>query len=174
MASDRRGLLVTALVAFGAAAAVFAWVPAVWPNPLPEGTVPPGRLPQLRAAAVAVDAACARGDLRAFAAATTPAHRDDLQRRLATLDRALDADTLRALGADVAQAEWLDRPLLAGEVRGDRIVLAVARPAGDGAQVLAFAWDGQRLRFDGSYHAVGVRTRAAAAAAVAAGFAPAR
>ncbi len=73
---------------------------------------------------------------------------------------------MRALGADGAQAEWLDGRLLAGEVRGDRVVVAVARPAGDGAQVLAFVWDGQRLRFDGSFHAVGVRDAVAAAAAV--------
>jgi hypothetical protein len=175
MAREARGLAVTALVSFGAAAAVFAWLPATWPNPLPQGTVrAEGGVPKLRAAAVAVDAACVRGDLAAFAEATTTSHRDELQRRLATLDRALDADTLRALGADGAQVEWLDRPLLAGEVRGDRIVIAVARPGGDGAQVLAFVWDGRRLRFDGSYHAVGVLDATVAAARVAAGFATRR
>jgi len=114
-----------------------------------------------------------RVDLAAFAETTTSAHRDDLQRKLATLDRALDGKTLRALGADGAQAEWLDRPLLAGEVRGDRVVVAVARPGGEGAQVLAFVWDGRRLRFDGSFHAVGVHDASAAAAAVGAAM-PAR
>lgn len=169
MASDRQGLLVTALVAFGAAAAVFAWLPATWPNPLPQGIVRPATpLLELRRAAVAVDAACVRGDLRAFVEATTPQHRDDLQRRLAVLDRVLDADTLRALGADGSPAHWFARPMLAGEVRGDRAVIAVARAGGDGAQVLTFVWTGQRLRFDGSYHAVGVTAPAAAAARVAA------
>lgn len=167
MASDRRGFLVTALLAFGAAALVFAWYPAVWPNPLPQGAVRAGQsVPRLRAAAVAVDAACGRGDLAAFAEATTSAHRDDLQRQLLPLDRVLDAATLRELSTDGALAEWLDAPLLAGEVRGDRVVVAVARPGRDGAQVLAFVWDGRRLRFDGAHHAVGVRDAATAAVVV--------
>ena len=53
MASERRGYLVTALLAFGAAALVFAWCPTTWPNPLPQGAVRAERsLPRLRAAAV--------------------------------------------------------------------------------------------------------------------------
>jgi hypothetical protein len=171
MGLERRGLLVTALVAVGGAAAVFAWLPAAWPNPWPQGPVSAAHaLPRLRGAASAVDAACARGDLAAFAAATTAAHRTGLQRRLAALDRPLDAATLRALGADAALTQWLELPWLAGEVRGERIVIAVARPGGDGAQLLAFVWDGRRLCFDGSRHAPGVHTAAAAAARVATSF----
>lgn len=170
MAGDGRGLLATALVAVGAAAAVFACLPATGPNPLPQGALEPqSALPRLRLAAGAVDAACGRGDLRAFADATTAAHREDLQRRLQPLDRTLDGTTLRALGGG-AQADWLGRPLLAGEVRGDRVVVAVARPFGDGAQVLAFVWNGRRLCFDGSHHAVGVTDAASAAARVALAF----
>lgn len=171
MATDGRGLGLTALVAVGAAAAVFACLPSVCPNPLPEGSLAPAALPQLRRVAAALDAACARGDLGAFVTATTDSHRDELRRRLLPLDLALDGATLRAFGADGALAAWLDRPLLAGAVRGDRIVVAVLRSNGDGAQVLAFVWNGQRLCFDGSCHAVAVTDRAGAALRVAAGLA---
>src|SRR5262245_61880184 len=119
MARDATGLLITSLVAFGAAALVMAWTPAAWPNPLPQGALPRAQpVPTLRAAAVAVDAACARGDLVAFASATTAAHRVGIERRLAAVERPLDAGTLRALHAEGALAPWLDGPVLAGEVRG--------------------------------------------------------
>ncbi len=152
-------------VSLGASALVFAVLPGDWPNPLPEGPLDLGRgASRLRAAAAAVDAACARGDLAAFGETTTPAHRQQLARRLQTVDLRLDAGTLRDLGNRVGN--WLDLPLLAGRVHGACTAVAVARPAGDGAQVLTFVWDGQRLRFDGSRHAAAVRSTSAAVAAV--------
>lgn len=164
MGLDRGGWLATALFAFGAAALVLALVPAAWPNPLPQGDVAPAdALPKLREAATAVDAACSRGDLAAFANATTAQHRADLQQRLAALQLPLDSATLRELAVDAALTPWLDQPLLAGEVRGDRVVVAFARPGGDGAQCLAFVWSGRGWRFDGARHAVGVGTAAGAA-----------
>lgn len=153
---ERRGWLATVLAALGATALVFALVPPTWPNPLPQGPVQQAQaLPRLRAAAAAVDAACSRGDLAAFASATTASHRSELLRRLQAFDRRLDAATLRALSADASLLPWLERPLLAGEVRGDRIALVFARPDGFGAQLLTFAWDGRRLCFDGGRQLVG-------------------
>ncbi|MFN7590756.1 MAG: hypothetical protein ACK5UQ_19925, partial [Planctomycetota bacterium] len=65
-------------MSLGLAALVFAWLPGAWPNPLPEGRIAdPGAVVALRRAAAAVDAACQRGDVQAFAAATTEAHRQD-------------------------------------------------------------------------------------------------
>ncbi|MBX3463073.1 MAG: hypothetical protein KF830_07870 [Planctomycetes bacterium] len=172
MDRDGRGFAIAALLALGAAALAFAWWPGPWPNPLPPGPLRPAlALPRLRATAGAVDAAARRGDVAAFAAATTDGHRTDLARRLRAVDRELDGATLRALGAEGGQAAWLERPLLAGEVRGNRIVVAVARDGGEGAQVLAFVWDGLRLAFDGSHHAVGVADAATAATRIAASFA---
>ncbi|MEO6593960.1 MAG: hypothetical protein ABIP94_04330, partial [Planctomycetota bacterium] len=100
-----RGLLVTVCLSVGAAAAVLAWLPAGWPNPLAQGALDVERaVPQLRAAAAAVDAACVRGDLLAFGEVTTAEHRDELVRRLRAVDRPLDGEALRELGDVAGQA----------------------------------------------------------------------
>ncbi|MBP8299530.1 MAG: hypothetical protein KA020_04135 [Planctomycetes bacterium] len=165
-----RSYLFTALLAVGSAAVVFAFLPGAWPNPLPQGPLESeGSLLRLWAAAAEVDAACHRGDVAAFDAVVTPAHRERLQRQLAAVDRSLDAEALRSfsLDRDRAYSEQLVQPLLAGEVRGQRAVVAVQRAKKDGAQLLAFVWDGHVWRLDGSYHEAAVRTPANARAAVA-------
>ncbi|MBL8752816.1 MAG: hypothetical protein JNK15_05900 [Planctomycetes bacterium] len=164
MAIDR-STLVTACIAIGAAGVVFAFLPGAWPVPVDDAFVPDRVMPALRASAAAVDAACARGDAEAFASATTAAHRAELQARLAVVDRALDADTLREL-ADNGVVDWLVGEPVAGVHRGARTAVAVARRSGDGVQVLAFEWDGRRWRFDGSEQAQQARSPAAAKAAV--------
>lgn len=175
MPNDRRGVLLTAIVSLGAAALVFGFLPGAWPNPLPQGPIEDPRLvPSLAAAVDAVAAACDGGDLRAFDAAVTSAHRERLQRQLSVVEGALDQRTLRALGDQTRRIDWLAQPLLAGEVRGARAVVAVQRPADDGAQVLGFVWDGHRMRFDGSHHATGVRTVVAAKQVVEAALAEPR
>lgn len=165
MAIDR-GWAATVCVAAGAAALVFAAVPAVWPVPVPEGPAGPALLPGLVASAAAVDAACARGDTTAFAAATTAAHRRTLARHLAVLDQTLDAAALRALAAR-PQVDWLAAEPLAGTVRGNRSAVVVPRADGQGAQVLAFEWDGQRWRLDDCRHVRAVQDAATAAAVAA-------
>jgi len=170
MASDRRGLWLTALLAVGAAGVVFGFLPGAWPNPLPQGTLDAeGSRLRLWAAANAVDAACARGDVAAFAGVVTDAHRDRLGRELGAMDRSLDGAALRDLGTrrGLDYSAWLARPLLAGEVRGPRAAVAVQRPAGDGVQVLSFVWDGHVLRLDDSRHSPQCKTAAMARAAVA-------
>lgn len=165
-----RGLLSTVVVALGAAAAVFGFLPGAWPNPLPDGPVEEDRsVLRLWAAAAEVDAACARGDVAAFDASVTSAHRERLARELAAVDRRLDGSALRDLSGDRERAysELLVQPLLAGEVRGKRAVVAVQRPGKDGAQLLSFWWDGRTMRLDDSRHAAAVRTPAHARAAVA-------
>lgn len=170
MAIDRTtGLLLTA--SLGAAAVVFALLPGAWPNPLPEGElVEPGQAYELRRAAAAVDAACVRGDVDAFVAATTEAHRKAMEQSLTALDRRLEPSTLREIGARTSQARWLDGKALAGEVRGRQAAIAVERPDGAGAQILRFLWDGRQFRFDGAQHAPVVRDASGAKAAVAATF----
>ncbi len=168
--ANNRSLLYTVFGSLGAAAVVFGFLPGAWPNPLPQGPVEEeGSVLRLWAAAVVVDSACHRGDLEAFDASVTPAHRERLTRQLATLDRPLDAETLRGFSLDRERAysEMLVQPLLAGEVRGKRAVIAVLRPSKDGAQLLSFLWAGHVLRLDDSHHATGVRTPAHARAAVA-------
>lgn len=166
--SAGRGWLVTILCGLGAGALAFGLAPGRWPNPLRDGTtLAPDDLRELAAAAGAVEAACARGDVEGYAAATTAAHRQRLQRQLAVVDGVLDGGTLRALGSAHGRIDWLQQPLLAGHVHGTRVAIAVARPEGDGCQLLAFVWDGRRLQFDGSRHLPAVRSPAAAAAAVA-------
>jgi hypothetical protein len=173
MASDARSTAVTALLALGAAAFVWPWLPGAWPMPLPQGPLDEASIEPLAGAAAALDAACANGDAAAFAGGVTAAHRDRLERDLAAVERGLDAATLRALGAqrELRYADWLRQPLLLGEVRGDRAVVAVRRPRGDGAQVLAFVWDGAGLRLDAAWHAASAGSRAAAGRAVDAAFA---
>lgn len=169
MASNS-GLGWTVLAALGAAAVVFGFLPGQWPNPLPEGPVAQDRsVLRLWAAAVDVDDACARGDVVAFDATVTKAHRERLARELAAVDRPLDGSALKDLSTDRERAygELLVQPLLAGEVRGKHAVVAVQRPGKDGAQLLTFWWDGWRLRLDDSRHAAAVRTPAHARAAVA-------
>lgn len=166
MAIDRTSaLLVTA--SLGAAAVVFALLPGAWPNPLPEGELlDPGKAYELRRAAAAVDAACARGDVDAFVAATTPAHQKAMAQSLSALDRRLEPRTLREIGARTSQARWLDGKALAGAVRGRQAAVAVERPDGTGAQILRFLWDGRQFRFDGARHAPIVRDAVDAKAAV--------
>jgi hypothetical protein len=168
MATEWRGLVLTATTSVGLAAIVFACLPGPWPNPLPEGRMDPGEaVRRLLPAAAVVDAACAAGDPDAFAEATTESLRRRLRRGIAACGQQLDADCLRAMGAASPLARWFERPALAGEVRGGQAAIAWLRQTGDGAQVLSFQWDGKRLRFDGSHHEVGVRDRDAARAAVA-------
>ncbi len=159
-----RGLWTTVCLSVGAAAVAFALWPAAWPAPAGGGrfdaeVVVPG----LRATAAAVDAACARGDTEAFAAVTTSAHRGLLDQHLHAVDRQLDATTLRAL-AETSQVDWFREPPLAGSSRGLRTVVAMPRPNRDGAQVLAFEWDGWRWRLDGSHYVAAVRDAATAVA----------
>lgn len=165
-----RSLLTTALLSLGAAGLVFACLPGAWPNPLPEGPIDAEYdVLQLWAAAAAVDAACYRGDIAAFDAVVTPAHRQRLQQQLAAFDRTLDGATLRdfSLDRDRDYSEMLNQPVLAGEVFGKRAAIVVQRPGGDGAQLLSFLWDGKVLRLDDSRHVTAVRSKANARAAVA-------
>lgn len=165
MAIDRSFFCVLCL-SLGGSALTFACLPGAWPVPVADGVFEPAVvLPSLRASAAAVDAACARGDSAAFAAATTDAHRAELDSRLAAVDRKLDAATLHEM-ADQSLGDWMQQPTWAGVVRGGRTVVAVGRPEGDGAQLLAFEWDGRRWRFDGSQHQRSVRNASAAMAAV--------
>lgn len=167
MIRDPRSMVATALLAVGAAALVFAWTPGAWPNPLPDGPVGSAdAVRQLAETTSAVAEACARGDVPAFAAATTGEHRERVARRLAAVDGVLDGATLQTFGAEAGRIDWCAQPLLAGEVRGVRTAIAVARPDGDGAQLLSFVWDGRRMRFDGARHAPSARSPAAARAAV--------
>jgi hypothetical protein len=153
MATDRFSWPGVACVALGAAALVFPWLPAPWPNPLAELEAAPGALqrvaPIVRAAG-AVDAACVRGDERAFRAATTAACRRELAGQLAIVEGALDAATLREIGAARPLSSWLHLPVVASRVDGTRGAVAVERPGTEGVQVLRFVWDGQRLLFDGA------------------------
>lgn len=166
--NERRAWLATTLLALGAGALAFAALPGRWPNPLAEGdAIAPAALRELAAAAAAVDAACARGDGDAFAATTTASHRQRLTRHLAAVDGVLDGGTLQALGNEAGRVDWLAQPVLAGHVRGDRAAVAVARPEGDGCQLLVFVWDGRGMRFDGGRHLPTVRSRAEADAVVA-------
>lgn len=175
MVRDLRGLFVTACLAIGAAAVVFPFLPGRWPNPLHEGTVARADdVQRLAATNAAVADACARGDVGAFEAATTSAHRASLARGLAAVDAVLDTRTLRAIGESVGRCDWFALPLLAGEVRGTRAVVVIARPHGDGAQMLSYVWDGRHLRFDGGRHLPAVRTTDAARTAVATEFAAPR
>jgi hypothetical protein len=164
MASDR-GLWIVACASLGAAALCFAHWAGPRPTPSRDGRFDHDVvMPGLRQAAAAVDAACARGDAAAFAAATTPAHRAALAQRLRGVGGALDGAALRAL----AQAPTLDHfaaPPLAGALQGRRS--AVALPLERGAQVMTFEWDGERWRLDGCHQAPSVRDAAAAEAAVA-------
>lgn len=165
MAIDR-GVWIAACLGTGAAAVVLAWSPGAWPVPAQDGRFDEAQLlPGLRAAAAAVDAACARGDAQAFAAATTASHRQSLDQRLQAVDLGLDAGALKELAAS-PQVDWLAQAPLAGFVQGPRTAIACPRPAGDGAQVLTFEWDGRRWLFDGSFQALGVRDAESATAAV--------
>jgi|JRYL01.1.fsa_nt_gb hypothetical protein len=139
---------------------------ALQPLPPSDGPVTERALGTVRAAAAAVDAACQTGDLAAFAARTTAAHRARLDQRLALLDRRLDAETLAAQAVAGHYRTVLDRAPWAGAAAAGRVVVAVPRPAGDGAQVLVFEWDGERLRLDASWHQPTVRDAPAASAAV--------
>jgi len=168
MAIDK-SLAITACLSLGAAGLVLAFLGGAWPNPLPQGPLDDERsLLRIWAAGAAVDAACSRGDLGAFADAVTPALRERLAQRLAAVDRPLDGTALRELGRGRQRpyAELLVQPLLAGEVRGEHVVVAVRRPERDGAQVLTFVWDGRTLRLDDSRHEPAVQTTARARTAV--------
>jgi len=165
-----RSLGVTVLLALGAAAAVIGYAPGPWPNPLPQGELDSERsLLRLWAAATAVDTACRAGDVQRFAAVVTAQHRENLQRQLAAVDQTLDASTLRALGRQRVHDHgiMLAQPLVAGEVRGRRAVVAVEHPKGAGVQLLAFEWDGRVLRLDDSRPVPAAQSVAAARAAVA-------
>ncbi|MBL8750878.1 MAG: hypothetical protein JNK78_17085 [Planctomycetes bacterium] len=169
--TERRGLVATALFAVGAAAVVFACLPGAWPCPLRQGPVTSAaEVPEVVAAVRAAAAACTSGDAAAFAAATTRDHRERVTRQLAAVDATLDARSLRAIGAEGARVDWFAQPMWAGLVRGRRAVVALARPEGDGAQLMSFVWDGHRVLFDGARHAPNVRSSTAAQAAVQAAF----
>ncbi len=169
--TDRRGFVAIALFAIGAAALVFAWTPGAWPCPLREGPVMSAAdVPEAVAAARAAAVACTNGDVAAFAATTTRDHRERVARQLAAVDAALDTRSLRAMGVESARVDWFAQPMWAGLVLGRRAVLALARPEGDGAQLLSFVWDGRRVLFDGARHAPNVRSSVAAQAAVQAAF----
>jgi hypothetical protein len=164
MASERSGWLAVVLAVCGGVCWWGATAARVPPNPLLHGAADgSGVVPALAAAVRAADAAAAAGDLAAFVVAVTPELRARLAQQLQLYDRALDGTALRALPA---QAGWLEAPLLAHAVDGDRAAVALARPDERGAQVLSFAWDGQVLRFDGSIHAIAARGGDAAQVAV--------
>ena len=170
MASDRRGLWLTSLLALGAAGVVFGFLPGPWPNPLPQGKLDTeGSVLRLWAAASAVDAACTLGDVEAFGGLVTLQHRERLARELSVVDRPLDSASLRDLSTrrGMDYSEWMVRPLVAGEVLGQRAVVAVQRPEGDGVQVLSFVWDGRVMRLDDSRHRAQVNSPAMARAEVA-------
>jgi len=163
-----RGWVATILLSLGAAAVVMA-APAAWPQPFADGPIDPEQvLPPLRAAAAAVDAACARGSAGDFAAVTTAAHRRDLDRSLQVFDRAADGALLRELGRRQLAGRWLDGAPLAAHVRSGRLVLAMRREGGDGAQLVAFVWDGRTWLFDGTRQLPLVEVADAAAAVAAA------
>ncbi|MBL8724144.1 MAG: hypothetical protein JNK49_08860 [Planctomycetes bacterium] len=164
-----RSLWLTAALALGAAAATFGFLPGAWPNPLPEGdALDDAARGRLGALVATVDAACAKGDVAAFTAAVTQEHRAALVQQLGAVERSLDGATLRELRAARPQSyeDWLAQPMWACEVRGPRIAIAVQRPRGDGAQLMAFVWDGRALRLDASRHLAGVRTLGEARAKV--------
>ncbi|MCA8977343.1 MAG: hypothetical protein KDC98_21655 [Planctomycetes bacterium] len=168
MRIDRTSWL-TALAAIGAALVTFPFLPGDWPNPLPEGEgLTAADLMQLEQAVTRVDLACDRGDLEGFGEAVTEAHRTRLARQLQAVAQPFDAEVLRRFASQrrYSLRELLRRPVLASEVRGQRAVLAMSRPAGDGAQILEFEWDGRKLRLDGSRHAAAVGSRERARAVV--------
>ncbi|MCA8954147.1 MAG: hypothetical protein KDE27_31860 [Planctomycetes bacterium] len=172
-----RATWLSAVAAIGAGLVVFPFLPGRWPSPLPEdGELQPADLGELRDAAQRVDRACADGDVAAFELAVTPAHRARLQRQLATVQRRLDAATLRDLGRDRTSsfAALLNREVLAAEVRGERAAIAVDRSTGDGVQLLEFVWNGRRLQLDGSRQVAAVANRASARALVQDAVAPRR
>lgn len=161
MAIDR-GFVAIACTSIGAAAIVFAWSAGAFPAPVGDGAFDRDVvLPGLRAAAVAVDAACARGDGVEFAAATTEAHRRQLAQKLAAVDRVLDADTLRAMAAQPFAACFRREPL-AGIVDDQRVAVAMPHHDGAGASVLVFVWDGWRWLLDVSQQHRAVADAAAA------------
>ena len=163
---ERNSWTLILLTALGLAALVVAYAPAPWPNPV----VQEGRLveelavPTLRDAAVAVDAACRRGDRASFVGLTSASYREDLSTRLeaADLPPEIDAQTLLAMAEQGSgYAGWLDRPVLATHARYDFVAVAVQRApdsAGepDGAQVLVFTWDGAQFLLDEVHHAARV------------------
>lgn len=164
-----RTMCLTAIGAIGAGLLVFPFLPGHWPNPLQEGVrLRAVDLLQLKMAAARVDLACRNGDVARFAEAVTDEHRGRLAQQLEVVERALDRAALRQLATDrdFSFAELLRRPVLASEVRGARAAVAVARPAGDGAQVLEFVWDGRRLRLDDSRQVAAVADRDGARAVV--------
>jgi hypothetical protein len=163
---ERSAWTLILLAAIGFAAIVLALVPSAWPNPLVrDGAVVEARVvPTLRTAAQAVDAACRRGDAAAFSALTSDAYREKLTARLAAFDVELDAQVLRRVVIERGYADWLrrDRPVLATAAREGWVAVAIDRGvdeagAHDGAQVLAFAWDGEQFVLDEVRHAARVR-----------------
>ena len=159
---ERNPWTLITLAALGLAAIVLALAPSAWPNPLVrDGAVVEARVvPTLRTAAQAVDAACRRGDAVAFAALTSASYRAQLERRLEAFDVRLDGQTLRRAVIDGGYADWLrrDRVLLATVADASRIAVAVDRGVDergepDGAQMLAFAWDGEQFVLDEVRHA---------------------
>lgn len=165
MGLERSGWWLTVLLAVGGG----WWVlrsDALQPALPPDGPVGAVALGKVRAAAAAVDAACQTGDLAAFTQRTTPGLRERLGQQLALLDRQLDAAALAAQAAAGHFQVLLREPPLAGEIHDGRVFVAAPRQAGDGAQLLVFAWDGERLRLDASWHQPAVRDASAARAAV--------
>jgi hypothetical protein len=163
-----RGSAAVILLSLGAAALVLAKT-GDRPQPCADGPVDPGLvLPDLRAAADQVDAACGRGDLAAFAAVTTAAHRRELERQLQVVDGAADGALLRDLGRARQAGRWLDGDRLAAHAQAGRLVVAMQRANDQGVQLVAFVWDGRRWRYDGARQAAPGLAPAAAVEAAAA------
>lgn len=167
---ERSSWALIIIVAIGAAALVLALVPSAWPNPL-ENVTPAQRLerlPQLKNAAAAVDAACRKGDTVAFTEATTATYRRDLEQRLDAVEATLSGQTLQAMAAGAPGYEqWLQQPVLALDAKASKAAIAVQRAANDGAQVLVFDWDGARFLLHEVRHVVRVTDKKSAATFVA-------
>lgn len=156
---ERSSWSIIILVALGMAALVLALAPSAWPNPL-GGLSPESRrerIPELRTAAAAVDAACREGSSSSFAQVTTASYREGLTRRLDAVEATLTGQTLQAMAAGAPGYEhWFSRPVWATEAAGAYAGVAMPRADGAGAQVLMFAWDGAQFLLDEVRHAVRV------------------
>lgn len=163
---ERSSWTLISLAVLGLGALVAAYAPSAWPNPIVRdgGVVEDLVVPTLRDAAVAVDAACRRGDRDGFVSLTTDRYRADLENRLeaAGLSSDLAPETLASMASEGAgYASWLERYALATHALYDLVSVAVERDLDrsfepGGAQVLVFRWDGARFLLDEVHHATRV------------------